>query len=261
MDLIIESVKSRLMDMTDSRKKLADEFFSEAEPFAANLFDYLSDVYFFVKDTKGRFMKVNSNFLKLFGYQTEYEVIGLTDYDMVSRDLAVKYEQDDKRVLEHGVPICEQKENVSSANEIVSLHITTKLPIKNKNGDIIGLVGITRDVAQTQVAIKPLQDLQKAVEKIEKDFNKNLKVDDLAELVNMSTSTFLRHFKKHFHIPPVQYIKQVRLNAACKMLLESNKSFSEIAFDTGFCDQSYMTREFKKMTGLSPSEYRRKYFG
>lgn len=249
------------MDVIDNRKKIADEFFASAEPFAANLFDYLSDVYFFVKDSQGRFIKVNNNFLKLFGYQSEYEVIGLTDYDMVSRDLAIKYEQDDKKVMEQGIPICEQKETVSSASSIDSVHITTKLPIYDKNGKIIGLAGITRDIAKTQVAIKPIQDLQKAVEKIEKDYNKNLKVDELAEMVNMSTSTFLRHFKKHFHIPPVQYIKQVRLNAACKMLLESNKSFSEIAFDTGFCDQSYMTREFKKMTSLSPSEYRKKYFG
>lgn len=259
MDQIIESVKSLYMDVTDSRRKLAEEFFAEAEPFAANLFDYLSDVYFFVKDVKGRFVKVNNNFLKLFGFESEYEVIGLTDYDMVSRELAIKYEQDDKQVLVEGIPICEQKENVSSANDIISLHITTKLPVRNKSGEIIGLVGVTRDVAQTIVAIKPLQDLQKAVDKIEKDYNKNLKVDDLAELVNMSTSTFLRHFKKHFNIPPVQYIKQVRLNAASKKLLESNNSFSDIAFDTGFCDQSYMTREFKKMTGLSPSEYRKKY--
>ena len=248
------------MDVIDKRKNIAADFFAEAEPFAANLFDYLSDVYFFVKDKKGRFVKVNNNFLKLFGFQAEFEVIGLTDYDMVSRDLAIKYEQDDRKVLEQGIPICEQKEPVSSANAIDSLHVTTKLPVYNKKGEIIGLAGITRDIAKTQVAIKPLQDLQKAVERIEKEYNKNLIVDELAELVNMSTSTFLRHFKKHFHIPPVQYIKQVRLNAACKMLLESNKSFSEIALDTGFCDQSYMTREFKKMTGLSPSEYRRKYF-
>ena len=259
MDLIIESIKSLYMNVTDSRTKLAEQFFSEAEPFAASLFDYLSDVYFFVKVAKGRFVKVNNNFLKLFGFKSEYEVIGLTDYDMVSRDLAIKYEQDDKQVLKNGQPICEQKENVSSANDIISIHITTKLPVRNKKGDIIGLVGVTRDVAQTISAIKPLQDLQKAVDKIEKDYSKSLKVDDLAELVNMSTSTFLRHFKKHFKIPPVQYIKQVRLNAASKMLLETNNSFSDIAFDTGFCDQSYMTREFKKMTGLSPSEYRKKY--
>ena len=235
--------------MDDSKQQIVDNFFKDAEPYAANLFEYLSDVYFFVKDRDRRFIKVNNNFLKLFGYTSEEQVIGLTDFDMVSRELAIKYEADDKQVLEAGIPIYEKKEPVSSASDIVSLHITTKLPVYNTEREIIGLVGITRDVVKTQIAIKPLQDLQKAVEKIEKDYNTNLKVDELASLVNMSTSTFLRHFKKHFHIPPVQYIKQVRLNSACRMLLETDKSFCDIAYDTGFCDQSYMTREFKKNDG------------
>jgi PAS domain S-box-containing protein len=247
-------------NISESKQKIVNDFYSEAEPYAANLFNYLSDVYFFVKDREHRFVKVNSNFLKLFGFTAEEEVIGLTDYDMVSRELAIKYERDDNQIMESGIPVYEKKEPVSSVNDIVSLHITTKLPVYNVQREIIGLVGITRDVAKTQIAIKPLQDLQKAVEAIEKDFSKSLKVDDLASMVNMSTSTFLRHFKKHFHIPPVQYIKQVRLSAACRMLLETDKSFCDIAYETGFCDQSYMTREFKKMTELSPSEYRKKYF-
>ena len=147
----------------EAKKKRVENFFHDAEPYAANLFEYLSDVYFFVKDREHRFIKVNNNFLKLFGYTSENEVIGLTDYDMVSRELAIKYEQDDRQVLEQGIPVYEKKEPVSSANDIVSLHITTKLPVYNYEREIIGLVGITRDVAKTQTAIKPLQDLQKAV--------------------------------------------------------------------------------------------------
>ena len=94
----------------DSKEKIVKDFFDEAGPYAANLFDYLYDVYFFVKDRQHRFVKVNNNFLKLFGYTSEEEIIGLTDYDMVSRELAIKYEQDDKNVMESGIPIYEKKE-------------------------------------------------------------------------------------------------------------------------------------------------------
>lgn len=247
------------MCMEEAKKQLVDNFFNEAEPFATALFEHLSDVYFFIKDTKGRFVKVNTNFLNLFGYKKEEDVIGLTDFDMVSRELAIKYENDDKGILEKGEPICEQKEPVSSAQGIVSIYITTKLPIKNKADKVIGLVGITRDIAKTQIAISPIQELQKAVELIDKKYHAEIKIDDLASLCHMSTSTFLRRFKKHFNMPPVQYIKKVRLNAVCKMLLENDRQLCDISYECGFCDQSYMTREFRKLTGLSPSAYRKKY--
>ena len=242
-----------------SKRIIADDFLSKAEPYAVSLFEYLSDVYFFVKDKDLRFIKVNSNFVKLFGYTREEDVIGLRDEDMVKKDLALKYSRDDKEVINTGVPICDKKEPVSSGSGIVSFHITTKLPVRTREGEIIGVCGITRDIAKTQTAIKPLQDLQKAVEKIKADFNQSLKIDELASLVNMSTSTFLRRFKKNFNMPPVQYIRDVRLNTVCSMLLETNKTISDITYETGFCDQSYLTREFKKMTGLSPSDYRKKY--
>ncbi|MCH2208130.1 MAG: AraC family transcriptional regulator [Lentisphaerales bacterium] len=246
--------------MDKAKSEMVDNFFEQAEPFTARLFEYLSDVYFFIKDREGRFMKVNGNFLKLFGYKKEEEVVGLTDFDMVSRELAIKYENDDKKILETGVPLCEQKEPVSSAQGIVSVYVTTKLPIYNSEEEIIGLVGITRDIAKTQTTIRPIQELQKAVENIEKNYSKDIKIDDLASLCNMSTSTFLRRFKKHFHMPPVQYIKKVRLNAVCRMLLENDRQLCDISYECGFCDQSYMTREFRKLTGLSPSEYRKKYY-
>ena len=82
--------------MDKAKSEMVDNFFEQAEPFTARLFEYLSDVYFFIKDREGRFMKVNGNFLKLFGYKKEEEVVGLTDFDMVSRELAIKYENDDK---------------------------------------------------------------------------------------------------------------------------------------------------------------------
>jgi PAS domain S-box-containing protein len=239
--------------------ELQTDFLSQAEPYAVSLFEYLSDVYFFVKDKDLRFIKVNNNFVKLFGYASEQEIIGLKDQHMVKKDLAVKYENDDLTVLHTGKAITEKKEPVSSANGIVSFHITTKLPVYNRSGEVIGVCGITRDIAKAQVAIKPLKDLQKAVEKIKRDYNKSLKIEELASTVNMSPSTFLRRFKKNFNIPPVQYIRNVRLNRACRLLLETNKTIFEITDETGFCDQSYLTREFKKMTGLSPSDYRKKY--
>ena len=177
---------------------------------------------------------------------------------MVSRALAVRYEMDDARIF-GGEKICDVTEPVSSEQGVISLHVTTKLPVYDKAGQIIGLVGITRDTIKTLEAITPLQQFQAALDLIDKNYTKTLKMDDLARAVCMSRSTFLRRFKKQFGMNPTQYIKQVRYKVVCRLLIESALSLTEIAYDTGFSDQSHLSHEFKKRSGVTPHAYRKKF--
>ena len=238
----------------------AEQFFAEAEPFyVTKLFDFLPDVYYFVKNKDLEFVRVNQAFVKLFGYTSAQEVIGLTDRDMVSPYLAIRYEKDDRAILATGEPFVEVMEPVSSSDELVSMHITSKMPVHNRQGEIIGIAAITRDFGKTNHVYEPYKEMQPVIEKIEKEFRQEIKTSTLAALVNMSNSTFLRHFKEHFHTTPVKYLRRIRMNEVCKLLLKSTKSLCEISYEVGFCDQSYMTREFRKYSGLSPSQYRQKY--
>ena len=248
------------MTMTNAEKiQYAKDFLDKAEPFCVSqLFEYTTDIYFFVKDREGYFIKANEAFLKLFGYDKVEQIVGLTDYDMVSRELAVRYEMDDARIFA-GEKVCELSEPVSSEEGIISMHVSTKLPVKNKEGHIIGLIGITRDTLKTLDVLSPLQEFQRVLDIIERDFNKTIKIDELAKEVCMSVSTFLRHFKKQFGISPSNYIKQVRYKMVSRLLIESTKSLSEIGFDCGFSDQSHMNRSFKKVAGLTPKAYRDKF--
>ncbi|WDE99436.1 AraC family transcriptional regulator [Lentisphaera profundi] len=254
--------KSQIMFMTMSNTEkiqYAKDFLDSAEPFCVSqLFEYMSDTYFFVKDCEGRFIKANKAFLKLFGYDKLEQIIGLTDYDMVSRELAVRYEMDDARIFA-GEKVCELSEPVSSEDGVVSMHVSTKLPVKDKDGQIIGLIGITRDSVKTLDALSPLQEFKSVLDIIERDYDKTIKIDDLAKKLCMSSSTFLRHFKKQFGVSPTTYIKQVRHKMVSRLLIESSKSLSEIAYKCGFSDQSHMTREFKRMAGITPKAYRSKF--
>ena len=101
--------------------------------------------------------------------------------------------------------------------------------------------------------------MQIVIEKMEADFRGEIKTAELASLANMSNSTFLRHFKEYFDTTPGTYLKRIRMNEVLRLLLKTRKTLAEIAFDVGFCDQSYMTRQFRKFYGLSPSQYRQKY--
>ena len=83
-----------------------------------------------------------------------------------------------------------------------------------------------------------------------------IRLSDMAELVSMSDSALSHFFKKRTNRNLIDYINDVRLGYATKMLLETTHSISEIAFLCGFNNISNFNRAFKKNKGKTPSEYR-----
>ena len=82
---------------------------------------------------------------------------------------------------------------------------------------------------------------------------------DLARLCNLSESHFYQKFRENIGISPYQYVIDQRIKAASSMILESDKLITEICFTLGFSSQSAFTTIFKKKTGMSPTEFRRKH--
>ena len=234
--------------------------FAVTEPFCVSeIFDFLPDVYYFTKNKDLQFVKVNQAFAKLFGYSSADDLIGLTDYDLVSHHLASRYEKDDRHILATAEPLVEVTEPVSSANDLVSMHITSKMAMRNRRGETIGIVGLTRDFTNTNHPYEANKEMQPVIEKMETDFRDEIKIEELASLINKSNSTFLRHFKKSFHTTPAEYLRRIRMKEVSKLLLKTRNPLAAIASEVGFCDHSYMAREFRKYSGLSPSQYRQKY--
>ena len=93
-------------------------------------------------------------------------------------------------------------------------------------------------------------------EVIELHLFSNLKLDQLAKLCNLSLSSFKREFKKEFNDSPTNYINQKRIEKAKELLMVTDLSISEIAYETGFQDSLYFTRLFKKKIGVPPTVYR-----
>jgi AraC-like DNA-binding protein len=94
------------------------------------------------------------------------------------------------------------------------------------------------------------------ITKIKTDFDSNITLDTLALMANMSKWTFLRSFKKVFDMTPIQYLMNIRIAKATTMLLDTNKSISEIAMEVGFNDSNYFSRQFKKIKGMNPRSFR-----
>jgi len=95
---------------------------------------------------------------------------------------------------------------------------------------------------------------------IEKKLSIDLTISELAKKFGLSTRTFNRRFKSATDETAVQYIQKLKLEKAKWFLEQENSSFESIAIRLGYENISYFRRMFKKYTGLSPKEYRGRYF-
>ena len=94
---------------------------------------------------------------------------------------------------------------------------------------------------------------------ISKNYMDELRLPELANMAGMSPSAFSRFFKLHTGRNISEYIIDLRLGYAARMLVDTAKSISEIGFDCGFNNLSNFNRIFKKKKGCSPSEFRENY--
>src|SRR5699024_1056193 len=102
--------------------------------------------------------------------------------------------------------------------------------------------------------------IDKAIEYIRKNIHQNISRSDIASSIYMNPEYLSRLFKKEKGISLSDYIIQEKLKIAASLLKGTNLSVSIIASNIGYTNFSYFTQVFKKVYGMSPSEYRQKAF-
>jgi len=103
------------------------------------------------------------------------------------------------------------------------------------------------------------EPVKKAQEFIEKNVADKISVEDLASKFAIGRRNFERRFKKATSNTPVEYIQRVKIEAAKKSLEASRKNVTEVMYDVGYSDSKVFRSVFKKITGMSPIDYRNKY--
>ncbi|MFT5241981.1 MAG: AraC-like DNA-binding protein [Kiritimatiellia bacterium] len=223
------------------------------------LFDYLPDVYFVVKNVAGEVMMANEVALRQCGFEREADMLGKSDYDMFTQDRADAYVADDRVVFETGAPILDRVELAPDPTNAIHWMVTTKMPLYSEAGEVVGLACIARNMTAAYERLRPYTEMTEVFEYIQQHYAETIKIDVVSRLAHLSTSQFERRFRKLFHRTPTQYITQVRIHAACNLLSSSHDTVASIALDVGFYDHSHFSRSFKKGIGMSPSEYRAQF--
>ncbi|WP_448552921.1 GlxA family transcriptional regulator [Thalassotalea montiporae] len=100
----------------------------------------------------------------------------------------------------------------------------------------------------------------KAVQEwLESHYSQTIAISEVSQQFGVSNRTLIRRFKEAAKITPSEYLQAIRIDAASKLLVQSNQHIDEITHAVGYSDISSFTKLFKRKTGLSPSNYRARY--
>jgi len=101
--------------------------------------------------------------------------------------------------------------------------------------------------------------INKVMNFLMKNYNRDIKIEEVAELVNLSKASFCRYFKSRTNKTCFQLLNEIRILNACKLLIKSDMTITEISYESGYNNLSHFNRQFRLITGLTAKAYARKY--
>jgi len=141
-------------DVTE--RKRAEDAVAREKYLIDSLMDNLPDSIYF-KDKESRFTKINRALARCFGLADPSEALGKTDFDFFTEEHARPAFEDEQEVMRTGCPIVAKEEKETWADGRVKWASTTKMPLRDKDGKIIGTFGASRDITDRKEALDALQ--------------------------------------------------------------------------------------------------------
>lgn len=222
------------------------------------LFDGVPDIVFFVKDAVGRYMAVNDTLAARCGLPNKDAALGLTADELFPPPLGKAFALQDREILRGGNPIRDHLELHLYPGGSSGWCLTFKEPVSGRNGQVVGICGISRDLHLPAEHAADLAALSGAIGHIHRHYDEALRLPALAEMAGLSVYQFDRRIRALFHLTAGQYLVKVRIDAACTRLSATAEAIAQIALACGYSDQSAFSRQFKQAVGISPLAYRKK---
>jgi PAS domain S-box-containing protein len=222
-----------------------------------DLFDTVPDTIFFVKDALGRYVAVNQTLAERTGHDRKEALIGLTADQVFPGKLGKRIAEQDRTILESARSLKGELELHLYPGGEEGWCLTWKEPLFDRSRRIVGLVGFSRDLRPANTAPNETAALSKALRFAQAHPDSTLKVSDLAARAKLSAFQFDQRIRTMFGLSAGQYLTRLRIDQASERLRQSDEAISQIALDCGYADQTAFTRQFRKIVGLSPGQYRK----
>lgn len=220
------------------------------------LFNDLPRTLFWVKDRNCVILQINQAVSDQLNLPSE-DIIGKADRDLYPAKLAQEFEKDDRQVMETGQPIRGKIELLINHFGKTEWRKITKLPIFDKEQNVIGTTGISIPFNQTETShTETKSTLKHIVQHAKNEIGNHITVTELAHFAGVSESTLNRKFRKSLGLSPQELLGQLRLDTACVLLESTTLTISEISYKSGFKSPAAFSRAFRNRKKVSPTEFR-----
>ncbi|MTD19306.1 helix-turn-helix domain-containing protein [Pseudomonas sp. CCM 7891] len=220
-----------------------------------HIFDRLPDVLFYIKDRASRYVIVNWAVVEQSGAKSKEDVCGRTADELFPVSGYSTLAQD-MQVMNTGKQIIDLLRLYFSADGGKQWCLSTKYPIHGDDGEIQGLIGISRRLPRPDENHLNYKRLNEFLKILEEDCGKKMLISEVAKRVSLSVDILEKLSKEIFHLTPKQLLLKMRIDLACTLLENSDLSVTDIAADCGYSDHSAFSRQFKIATHCTPREYR-----
>lgn len=118
---------------------------------------------------------------------------------------------------------------------------------------------LSNPMSQSSVFSKNIEKINKVYEYVFQNIQEGIKLEAAASVLNMAPSSFCRFFKKKTGLTFMEYVKNVRVGIAAKLLAETDKQITQICFESGYNNLANFNHYFKANMGKTPSDYRKNF--
>ncbi len=139
-----------------TERKHAEEALRYERNLLRTLIDNIPD-RIYAKDTESRFILCNKAVVTRMGMSSPDDIIGKSDFDFLPHELAARFRADEQAMIQSGQPLINREEPMDSASGITRWNLATKVPLRDSQGNIIGIVGVGRDITERKRAEAALE--------------------------------------------------------------------------------------------------------
>jgi PAS domain S-box-containing protein len=148
-------------DITERKK--AEEALARERTLLRQVIDNLPD-HIYVKDRERRYLLINAPSMKARGIASHDEIAGRSTFDFYPPDLAAQYDAEDRSIMETGRTLVNREQFTVQRDGQKKWHLTTKVPMRDMHGEIIGIVGINRDITEIKQGQEVIRELNALLE-------------------------------------------------------------------------------------------------
>ena len=240
---------------------IASAFFDSLDgPFTGEaLFDEIDDTVYFLKDRDGRYAVVNRTLAKRCGLRVKDDLVGRSPAELFPEPIGTQFAEQDRQVIETGRAISAKLELHLYPGGGQGWCLTWKAPLRNRQQEIVGLMGISRDLRGLDPSATSASALATALDHVDRHLDEPIRVPDLARRAGLSPYQLDQRLLGLFGITTAQNITRARIERACGLLRTSEEAISQIAQACGYGDQAAFTRQCRRSVGLTPRACRERH--